>query len=406
MLYDNAQLVGLYAEAYQATKNPLFKEIVYETIGFIDRELTNPNGGFYSSLDADSEGEEGKFYVWTKEELSEILNEEEYRVCEKYYNINRKGLWEHGNYILLRDKDDGTVAENLRISVDEMNNTVASIKNKLLKVRAGRVRPGLDDKILTSWNALMISGLADASRIFNDDKMLKSAEKQMAFILKKQLRPDGGLNHNYKEGTSNINGYLEDYSFVIEALLKLYESTFNEDYLDKALQLSKYSLAHFFDDKAMMFYFTSDEDAPLVARSYETTDNVIPASNSQMARNLLYLGHYYYNADYIKTSESMLHNIQENLPVHGSSYSNWGILLLNLTQPFYEVAITGKKNLDLMHDLESFYIPNKLLMGADNSSKLPLLEGKFYKNSMIFVCVNKACQMPVENAADAINQMR
>ena len=406
MLYDNGQLVSLYAEAYQATKNPLYKEIVYETIEFINRELTHPDGGFYSSLDADSEGEEGKFYVWNEAELTEILNEEEYRVCTAYYNLNRKGLWEHGNYILLRDKDDEDVADGLGISVDEMNISVQSIKKKLLKVREGRIRPGLDDKILTSWNALMISGLTDAARIFNDDKLLKSAESQMAFILEKQLRNDGGLNHNYKEGISNINGYLEDYSFVIEALIKLYESTFNEEYLNKANSLTDYTISHFFDNNSMMFYFTSDEDAPLVARSYETSDNVIPASNSAMARNLFYLGHYYYNTDYMDKSKAMLHNVQENLPKNGSSYSNWGILMLNQTLPFYEVAITGKKDLDLLHELETYYVPNKLLMGAKKSSDLPLLEGKFLDNSMIFVCVNKSCQMPVEQAADAIKQMR
>jgi len=406
MLYDNGQLVSLYAEAYQATKDPLYREIVYETIGFIDGELSHPDGGFYSSLDADSEGEEGKFYVWNETELTEILSEEEYRVCEKYYNLNSKGFWEHGNYILLRDKDDEVVAEDLGISVDEMNKTVLSIKKKLLKVRESRIRPGLDDKILTSWNGLMISGLTDAARIFNDDKLLKSAENQMAFLLEKQLRPDGGLNHNYKEGTSNINGYLEDYSFVIEALIKLYESTFNEEYLNKATGLTQYAISHFFDDKSMMFYFTSDEDAPMVARSYETSDNVIPASNSAMARNLFYLGHYYYNTEYLDMSKAMLHNVQKNLPKNGSSYSNWGILMLNQTLPFYEVAITGKKDMDLLHELETYYVPNKLLMGSEKSSNLPLLEGKFLDNSMIFVCVNKSCQMPVEQAADAIKQMR
>jgi uncharacterized protein YyaL (SSP411 family) len=406
MLYDNGQMVSLYAEAFQATKNPLYREIVYETIEFINRELSHPDGGFYSSLDADSEGEEGKFYVWNVTELGEILNEEEFRVCEEYYNLNRKGLWEHDNYILLRDKDDEVVAKELGISVEEMNKTVQSIKKKLLKVRESRIRPGLDDKILTSWNALMIGGLTDAARIFNDDELLKLAESQMAFILEKQLRSDGGLNHNYKEGTSNINGYLEDYSFVIEALIKLYESTFNEEYLQKALKLTDYTFTHFFDDNSKMFYFTSDEDAPLVARSYETSDNVIPASNSAMARNLFYLGHYYYNNDFLDKSKTMLHNVQKNFLENGSSYSNWGILMLHQTQPYFEVAITGKKSLDLMHDMESYYVPNKLLMGAEKSSKLPLLEGKFFDHSMVFVCVDKSCQMPVEQAEDAIKQMR
>ena len=406
MLYDNAQLVGLYAEAWQATKNPLYRDVVYETVAFVRRELSAPSGGYYSSLDADSEGEEGKFYVWKKKELKDILDADEFRVCTAYYNVNGKGLWENGNYILLRDKDDDEVAAELGMTKSQLTETVYAIKQKLMVARSLRTRPGLDDKILTSWNALMIGGLADAALIFNEESFLKEAEKQMDFLLDKQWRSDSGLNHNYKEGISNINGYLEDYAFVIQALIKLYQATFDESYLEKAVKLGNYTLEHFYDSENRMFYFTSDEDEAVITRTFETNDNVIPASNSAMARNLFYLGHYFYRDDWIEKSAAMLHNVQSSMPENGQSYSNWGILMLHFTKPFYEVAITGEECFRMLHELESHYIPNKLLMGGKHGGKLPLLEGKFSDKTTIFVCVDKACKLPVDNVPDAVKQMR
>jgi len=406
MLYDNAQLISLYSEAYQATKNPLYRDIVYQTIEFTNRELSNPNGGFYSSLDADSEGEEGKFYVWSKPELNKLLSEKEFEVAEIYFNLNNKGLWENNNYILLRDENDTIVAEKLNITPDQLSIHVESIRKKLINKRKERIRPGLDDKILTSWNALMIKGYSDAARVFDNREFLEKSEEQMRFILEKQLREDGGLNHNYKEGTSNINAYLEDYATVIEALIDLYQTTFNEDYLKKANRLTQYTIKHFYNPESGMFYFTSDKDPLVVARTYELTDNVIPASNSIMARNLFYLGQYFDKTKYLEISKKMLHTVRDTMAKHGSNYSNWGILLLNLTQPYFEVAITGKNYLGLLNDIEQFYIPNKLLVGGESSGDLPLLKGKFTNESLIYVCVDKACQRPVKNASEAIKQMR
>lgn len=406
MLYDNAQLVSLYAEAFQATKDSLYKQVVYETLEFIERELTDVEGGFYSSLDADSEGEEGKFYVWKIEELKALLSEDEFSVCEKYYNLNAKGKWEHENYILLRHHDDDQVAKELNLSLSQLNEKVAQIKSTLMKARDQRIRPGLDDKILTSWNALMISGFCDAARVFNDENLKTMAEQQMAFLLENQWRDDGGLNHNYKKGVSTINGYLEDYSLVIEALIKCYENTFNEDYLKKASDLTDYAFLHFFNQESGMFYFTSNQDDPLVARSYETTDNVIPASNSVMARNLFYLGQLYDRNEWIEISNRMLHTVQGDFNKNATSYSNWGMLLLHHTHPYFEVAFTGDNYLSFNQQFHVYYLPNKLVMGADSSSKLPLFEGKFTDESMVYVCVNKACQRPVTAIEEAVKQMR
>jgi uncharacterized protein YyaL (SSP411 family) len=405
MLYDNAQLITLYSEAYQATKEDLYKEIVYQSIDFINKELRNPNGGFYSSLDADSEGIEGKYYVWTEKELQELLNEEQYQFVKKYYNLNSKGYWEHENYILLRDESDADYAEKNDLAISAVKSKKKQLDALLLKEREKRIHPGLDDKILTSWNGLMIGALCDAYRVFNDEAFLNAAEKEMAFILEKQLKEDGALMHSYKNGNSTINGFLEDYSAVIEALIKLYTCTFNEDYLTKAIQLTDYSLVHFYDEKSNMFYFTSDIDDPLLARSYETNDNVIPASNSIMANNLFTLGHYFDNNAYLKTSSAMLNNMANKMHTYGPSYSNWGILMLHHTHPFYEVAITGKDFKKKFIELDTYYLPNKMILGADKKSELVLLEGKFTDETLIYVCVNKACQLPVKEVNEAVKQI-
>jgi len=405
MLYDNAQLVSLYSEAFQSKKDKIYEDVVEQTLEFISRELTAENGAFYSALDADSEGEEGKFYVWKKDELDSLLGIN-MKVAKEYYNVNGKGLWEHGNYILLRDKDDKDVAKKLDMPVEKMLAKVGSIRATLLEARSGRVRPGLDDKSLTSWNAMMANAYANAYSVFGKQNYLDAAEKNIAFILTDQRREDGGLNHSYKAGRSTINGYLEDYSYTVEALLTLYECTFNEEHLNHALELAEYAITHFYDENSGMFWFTSDLDPPLIARKMEVTDNVIPASNSSMAKGLFRLGHLLDRQDLLDISEQQLKNMTDQMVTYGSSYSNWGMLMLDQVNPFYEVAITGNGALEFNKQFGQHYIPNKMLLGAKNNSELPLLEGKFFDGaSTIFVCVNKSCQLPVESVDEALKQI-
>ena len=261
MLYDNAQLIALYSEAYTATKNPLYKIVVYETINFIEREMKSKEGFFYSALDADSEGEEGKYYVWKKEEVEKVVqgsgfSVEEQKISNEYFSINSDGYWEHDNYILLRKKSDEQIAKQFSISVDELSTMIAQLRKVMLSEREKRIRPGLDDKSLTSWNALMIDGLCCAHRAFNENKFLELAEKNAELFLVKQLKPDGSLFHSYKNGKSTINGFLEDYCFTIEAFISLYQSTFDEKWLNEADKLMQYVLHHFSDEKTNMFFFT------------------------------------------------------------------------------------------------------------------------------------------------------
>jgi uncharacterized protein YyaL (SSP411 family) len=402
MLYDNAQLVTLYSEAFQATKNPLYKQVVYETLSFIERELTSDEGAFYSALDADSEGEEGKYYVWKKEELQSILKENYYLFAD-YFNINERGLWEDSNYILLRNDSDETIASKHNIPVEVLQSKITEIKKQLLEIREKRVRPGLDDKILTGWNALMLKGYIDAYNVFDEQHFLDAAEKNAEFILTKQIRNDGGLNHNYKNGKSTINGYLEDYCFFIEALIALYEATFKENYLFKANELMNYCIIHFQDKNSGMFYFTSDLDKALISRKMEISDNVIPASNSSIAKSLFVLGHHFENEKYINMSRKMLNNTLDEIVHYGAGYSNWAMLLLNFTQPFYEVTIVGKSVDEKRKIFNKHYLPNKIFAGSTTESSLPLLKNKFIKNdTVIYVCKNKTCNAPVSDVNEAM----
>ena len=403
MLYDNAQLVTLYSEAFQVTQNPLYKQVVYETLAFVERELTSSEGAFYSALDADSEGVEGKYYVWKKEELQTVLKEN-FNLFADYFNINEQGLLEHDNYILLRNESDESIALKYNLTVDVLQSTINKIKKQLLKIREQRVRPGLDDKTLTSWNALMLKGYIDAYAVFDEARFLESAIKNVTFILNKQLRDDGGLNHNYKNEKSTINGYLEDYCFTIEALIALYEATFIENYLHKANELISYCIDHFQDKKSGMFYFTSDKDKALISRKMELSDNVIPASNSSIAKSLFKLGHHFEKENYIDMSRKMLNNILDEIVNYGAGYSNWAMLLLFFTQPFYEVVIVGEQAEEKRKAFKKYHLPNIVFAGSAIESPLPLIKNRWIENkTMIYVCIGKTCNMPVNDIREAMN---
>ncbi|UKN00420.1 thioredoxin domain-containing protein [Paracrocinitomix mangrovi] len=403
MLYDNAQLVSLYAHAYQRTKNPLYKEVVYETLDWVKREMTTKEGAFYSALDADSEGEEGKFYVWGKDELKEIAGED-HEILKSYYNLSIAAQWE-GKYILHRIKNDETVASEFDLSTDELNKKIDQINQRLLTERSKRERPGLDDKSLTSWNCLMTTAYLDAYLAFNDDSFLAAALANLDWFEKYQMRKDGKLWHTYKEKNSKIEGFLEDYAFAIQMYVKFYEVTFDEDYLDKSKVLLALTDKHFKDDKSGMYFFTSNEGSQLVARKMELSDNVIPASNSVMANNLFDIGTYYYDEEMLNHAQQMMANVYNQIQTYGAGYSNWGILLSKMTNSYYEIAITGNNWKNKMQEFQTHYIPNATFMGGEKG-KLPLLDGKFLDETTIFVCVNKSCQMPVSTVSEALKQIK
>ncbi|APY11275.1 thioredoxin domain-containing protein [Seonamhaeicola sp. S2-3] len=411
MLYDNAQLVSLYSNAYLVTKNKLYKNIVEETLEYINREMTTNEGAFYSALDADSnniEGklEEGAFYVWTKEELKTLLKED-FKLFADYYNINNYGHWEHGNYVLIRKDDDETIIKRHGILKEKLNKKVSCWKALLLETRTTRPKPRLDDKTLTSWNGLMLKGYIDAYRVFQKQEYLDSALKNASFIVNKLRKEDGGLYHTYKEGKSKINGYLEDYASVIEAFIALYENTLDTKWLNTSRDLTNYTFDHFFDENSNMFFFTSNEDSLLVSRNIEYRDNVIPSSNSIMAKNLFKLGHYFDNQYYTKTATTMLNNVKPEIMEYASGYSNWLDLMLNYTHSYYEIAVVGANAKQKILELNKTYLPNKLIAGSTHESSMPLLLNRYIANkTLIYVCINKTCKLPVSETDIAIKILK
>ncbi|MDB5029665.1 thioredoxin domain-containing protein [Mucilaginibacter sp.] len=403
MLYDNAQLIGLYAEAYTWQPDNLYKQVVSETIDFAVRELLSPEGGFYSALDADSEGVEGKFYVFAKEEIQAVLGKEAELFCI-YYHITDEGNWEEEQTnILFKRGIDTELAEAIGISVDEMLDSVTASRKKLFEYRSKRIRPGLDNKILASWNGLMLKGLCDAYRAFNEAEYLDLALKNANFIIINLIGDNGRISRTYKAGTKAV-AFLDDYANIIDAFIALYEVTFDEQWLQHAVKLTDNAIAHYYDGAGGIFFYTADDEEQLIARKSEIMDGVTPASNSVMARNLKKMGLLFDNEQYLEISAQLLRNIVPHLAGYGSSYSNWSALLLDEVFGVYEVAIVGDDAEAFRMALEKNYIPNKIILGGKKGS-LPLLHDKFGDITRLFICKDKTCGLPVTNIAEALKQI-
>ncbi|GAB2550477.1 thioredoxin domain-containing protein [Rufibacter soli] len=407
MLYDNGQLLSLYAEAYQVTRNELYRQVAMETISFVERELTSPEGGFYSSLDADSEGEEGKFYVFTQEQMQDILGEE-VTLASLYYNTTAAGNWEHGVNILHRRQTDEAFAADQGLTLEELQEHVQNWKDALLLARSQRVRPGLDDKILTSWNALMLKGLTDAYQAFGEAKILELACTNAHFLLQ-HLKQEARLFHNYKEGKATIDGFLEDYALLIQALIGLYQVTFEERWIKEANQLTKYTLAHFFDETENLFFFISNAGEQLIARKKEIFDNVVPASNSVMAMNLHFLGLFLAKDHYSLLSDKMLSAVRDLVVQEPTHLANWACLYYLKLKPAAEIAIIGPEAHAFRGLLQQHFLPNALMAGSkeEDDSLLPLLEDRVAQNgrTTLYVCYNRSCQLPVQSVAEALEQI-
>jgi uncharacterized protein YyaL (SSP411 family) len=392
MLYDNGQLVSLYAEAYTLTGEELYRETVYETIGWLKREMTSPEGGFYSALDADSEGVEGKYYVWYKAEIDEILGAESDAFC-KDYQVTEYGNWEHGVNILW--KNDTTLNTKYKRQIQQLNQE----RNK-------RIRPGLDDKILCSWNGLMLKGLVDAYRAFGEAEFLELALQNAHFIKDKFLK-DNVLSHSYKNGETKIKGFLEDYAAIIDAYTSLYQATFEEIWLHFAEKLTLYVCQNFWDEEDQLFYFTDKDAEALIARKKEIFDNVIPCSNSMMARNLYTLGLLLDREDFKDLSKLMLAKMKDLLLKNVDYLTNWACLATQMISPTVEFAIVGNDAERFRKEIDLRFHPNKVISGTSTQSKLPLLENRIAKadETLIFVCYNKTCQLPVKSVEDAFLQI-
>lgn len=406
MLYDNGQLVSLYSEAYQLTGNAFYLDVIRETLQWVDREMTSVEGAFYSALDADSEGEEGKFYVWKKQELEKILGND-FTWFADVFSVNSIGYWEENNYVLMMRESLETIAAKHAMTADELHAKIQKAKSLLLGERNKRVRPGLDDKILTSWNAIMLHGYVDAWKVTADPEYLLAAKKNARFIADHQIKPDGTLWHSYKTGNSTVNGFLEDYAFVADAFIALYQADFDETWLRYAKRHCEIALEKFHDDASPLLFFTSSDDAKLIARKHEISDNVIPASNSVMARNLFCIGKYFGNEEYLNRAAQMLKCVEEEMIGYGAGYSNWLILALCYQYPSREVVIVGKDVDKTAAALRKVYLPNEIFAGSAGLSDLPITQNRLVEGkTQIYICKNNTCLLPLEDYDQAIAQLK
>ena len=411
MAYDNGQLISLYAKAHAKTKNPLYKKVVEQSIAFVKEELLDKSGGFYSSLDADSpdsQGElvEGAHYVWTEKELSRLLDGD-FPLFQQYYNVNEYGHWEDGNHVLIRKKNDVELAKNLGIPVERLQTTMAQCLETLKKKRDQRPRPRLDDKILCSWNALLLKGLLDAHRYIGQREYLDLALGNARFLEREMIGEDHSLYRSHKGGKSGINGFLEDYACLIEAFLALYEATFDEKWLYLGKGLLDHALRHFHDGASGLFFYTSDLDPGLIRRSMEVGDNVISSSNSIMAHCLFKYGRLFPEEAYGPMALQMLKTVHPDLERRPQGHPNWLHLVLYHKLDFFEIALVGDDIMDLAGEIRREYLPNGLLAGGGKDSKVGLIGERYAKGRpLAHVCRQGACKLPVESAAGVLKELR
>lgn len=405
MLYDNSQLAALYSEAYTHTKNELYKETAIETLAFVEEEWYCPEGYFYSAYDADSDGEEGKYYVWNQLDLQDLLGED-YPLFAAYYQINDTGYWEHGNYILMRSGNLAKLLMDFTLTKEELNEKIAACKKKLIQEARSRIKPGLDDKTITGWNAMMCSAFARAYLSFGEEKYKRIALQSITFILNKLSTSEGKLYRTCKNGIAKIDGFLEDYAFTIEALINCYLISQDEALLLKARSLCELTLAEFHNSSSHFLFYTGNSSAQLITKTTEISDNVIPASNSQMAINLFQLGIYFDKQEWIERAENMLNKVTEELKNYGAGYSNWGCLALNLTYPFREIAIVGNNVNEKLVELYKQGITNTIFAVNAEASDLPLVKDRFVAGETLFyVCQNKSCKLPVKSVKETVAQL-
>lgn len=405
MLYDNAQLLSLYSEAFSITQDPEFKKIIDETFAWLRREMTDSNGAFFSALDADSEGEEGKFYVWTQHQLDALLNDDSALLSE-YYSAEVNGNWEHGNNILWRTVSDDAFLKKNNLSTEEFSNRLAQAKQTLLSEREKRPRPGLDDKAITAWNAMMITGLTDAYKALGDKKFLEAAIKNMHFI-EQYLIVDGTIHRSYKGKRSTVMGFLDDYAYVIQACTRLYYVTFDENWLHQAEAFTKQTLDHFLDPHDGFFYYASKHAEKLIANKKDIFDNVIPSSNSVMAQNLFQLGILLDHAEWRLQAETMASSLG-HLTIQEPNYmSNWAIVYSEIRKGLAEFVIVGEDVETLRLQFQKHFKPFVLSMGTKDASNLPLLQdkSKLLNRSTIYVCYDKTCKAPVHSLKEAMDQL-
>ncbi len=408
MLYDNAQLIRVYLHAFQVTGNEFYKLIAVETLEYVRREMLDDSGGFYSTQDADSEGEEGKFFVWKPDEIFAVLGEEDGRIFNYYYDVTESGNFEGHNILNVRHSDDEAAAR-LKISPVKLTEVINKGRRTLFEHREDRIKPHRDEKVLTSWNGLMLAAFADAGAILNDESYTDIARKNAEFLLT-ELRVDGRLLRTWKKGAAKLNGYLEDYSNVADGLIQLYQATGEIKYLLEAKGLADLMITEFWDEDNGGFFFTSNDHEELIVRNKDFYDNATPSGNSVAADVLLKLSKFFSNEKYERFAVAVLRLSASQIRRYPQGFGRaLSALEFNLA-PTKEVVVIGPTGNELETAVRQRYLPNTVLAASNDpghgSSHLPLLEDRQMVDGKptAFVCENFVCLRPV-TSEDGLDEL-
>lgn len=399
MLYDNAQLIYVYSMAYQKNKKHLYQKAVTETIEFMKKDWLHENGGFYSAYDADSEGVEGKYYTWTYEEIKEQIKDPIHlQLFSAYFSIETEGNFEETN--VLHRTEENALTQKFGISIGELNSIIDHYKNILLAIRNTRTKPLLDHKILTSWNALAAKGLMQAYQTFGNEEYLNLAKSCLHYLTAHCMDDEGKLLRTNANSPNVINGFLEDYATTIDALIKMYEMTFDEENLFLAKKLNEYVLKYFETTDGIMFHYTSILEPSLAVRKIETSDNVISSSNSIMARCLYKLGYLLSNEEYTARAEKMVGSMMDYISKIRAPhfYANWCSAFIEQRCNQGELVITGKHSLLINAEMQNKFYLNLLTAGSHTSSQLKLMDDKQNGDKTLFyLCENGICHLPTDD---------
>lgn len=405
MLYDNALLVSVLSEAYQLTGRERYREVIEETIAFVRRELFHPQQGFYAALDADSEGEEGKFYVWQKREVEDILGQEAELFC-KYYDITNQGNWEGTNILRVKQTPEEFAAVH-NLPVDELHAMLKKCRLRLLENRERRIRPQLDDKIILGWNALMNTACSKAFEATGVEEYRQLAIANMQFLLGKMVVADGSgaFHHTWKNDSAKHPAFLDDYAFLVQALLQLHGITADTKWLLKAREIASHVADHFSEEQTGFFYFTREGQPDVIVRKKEVFDGAVPSGNAVMAANLYHLSIFFDRVDWRERSFRMVGSLGKTITGYPTSFGVWNTLLTEMVAGTAEIAVVGKNAGELHLRLLKEYLPHRVLMASfAGDDTFPLLAGKPSTDpAAIYLCRDYACLQPVNTVKDLMS---
>lgn len=406
MLYDNALLVMALCDAWQVTQKPLYKQAVEQTLAFVERELYAPGKGFYSALDADSEGVEGKFYVWSKAEIEQVLPGDADLFCA-FYDVTENGNWEHTNILNIRKPLEAFALEK-NIPEQTLQDMLQKSREKFLQHRNKRIRPLLDDKILLGWNALMNSAYSKAYSTFGNSQYEKVASENMDFIWSRFTRDGLNFFHTYKKEIARYPAFLDDYAYLIQALIHLQEISGNADYLYKAKSLIEWVIDRFSEDETGFFFYTNKEQQDVIVRKKEVYDGAIPSGNAIMAFNLQYIGVVFDITRWKDRAIKMCAGLQQAVHRYPGSFGVWATMILSMVGGIAEIAIIGKDVESVRRELLGHFIPFRVLQSAPvANNELPLLANKpSSSDTQIYLCKNYQCSAPVDKMSDLIRLLR